>query len=212
MRPTPAAQVLRAAAGSDGAACVEVYAWLREVVPRMLRRCGVRSAVPEDLVHDIATDAMLGLASFRADCAFDTWVFRIVRNTIADWVSGRGRVEVSDSDAEDFVAALVDDRPSSSEKLDRIAGYCTLSTCIQLLSCDHPRQTVCLLAVTFWGFAVADVATKLGLTRDLVWQDVCRGRMMLHDKARELGSLRGARRPAFLAPGCPFESVRATFA
>lgn len=208
-KPNPDHDLVCAAKVGEPAACRHLHAWLLGVVPRMLRRCGGPALVPDELVHDTVSDALLGLDGFRGDSSLDTWVFRIVRNKFADWCRDRDRRRLVVDGA--GLLSLTDATGSPDSEADGRSVLCQLSRTIASLCAARPRPVVCLLAVAVWGLAVSDVARRLNLSNAAVRQNLHRARAVLRNRIRSPRPQTGPTL-ATQAGDCPFVASRATCA
>lgn len=92
----------------------------------------------EDLVQDVLLRAYRGLASFRGEASFRTWIYRITVNTCLNWVASSARRR-----SESLAAELPDARPSVVERLVRGQAAERVRRAIWELP-DRQRMTVLL--------------------------------------------------------------------
>ena len=132
---------------------------------------------------DLAQDAMLrvfrSIHSFRGDCAFSTWVFRIVRNTYIDRTRTRWfRMRKTSRPVDDLnMAADPTETPEAMtiKEAERLALWRAIKT----LPAKHSNVIV---LVDIEGLDYAEVATIEGVPVGTVRSRLSRGRALLGQK------------------------------
>lgn len=96
----PPPPLLRRARNGDEEARAEL---VRRIYPLVLRWARVRTghrADAEDVAHDALVRMLRGLATFRGEARFTSWLYRVVHNVAVDRGQGRRRRERREVDVE----------------------------------------------------------------------------------------------------------------
>ena len=91
----------------------------------------------DDVAQDVFIRVYRGLARFRAESRFSTWLYRITVNACLNWVASRAR------GSEELPADLVDPSPSAAELLGREQRAAIVRRGIERLP-DRQRMTLVL--------------------------------------------------------------------
>ena len=100
-----AAVIDRAIAGDDVAFQV-LFRRHRDRVRALVHRCARNADEAEDLVQMVFIKAFLGLAGFRGNAAFTTWLTRIAMNECTNYLRSLKKRKIWLSEVEDAVPAL----------------------------------------------------------------------------------------------------------
>ncbi len=100
-----AAVIDRAIAGDDLAFQV-LFRRHRDRVHALVHRCARNADEAEDLVQMVFIKAFLGLAGFRGNAAFTTWLTRIAMNECTNYLRSLKKRKIWLSEVEDAVPAL----------------------------------------------------------------------------------------------------------
>ena len=159
----------------------DYYARIKRYLVRLV---GMDEA--EDLAQEVFLRISRSLDSFRGESLIATWVYRIATNAAMDKVRSpayRARlysapIEES-SEADDFVAAAVEDRGTSAED-DAIRSE--MSGCVQDLMAQLPEncRTVLVLSETE-GMKNSEIAEVLGVSLETVKIRLHRARSRLKE-------------------------------
>jgi RNA polymerase sigma-70 factor (ECF subfamily) len=90
----PDRELVRLAQLGDASAFEALVVKYQRRVARHVARWVKRAADVEDVVQDVFIKVYRGLASFKGDSAFYTWVYQIARNTAFNFLSRQSRVVV----------------------------------------------------------------------------------------------------------------------
>ncbi len=109
----------------------------------------------EEVVQETMLRASKGWRSFRGDCEFRTWLFRIVINTFQDWLTKRPSAVPLSHDVDDTrsVEPIV---CAATKELGRIIA--------QRVSSLPARQREVLLLMAYEGLTPREIATVVGIT------------------------------------------------
>lgn len=138
---------------------------------RELRRfltalCCGDSALADDLAQETLVKAYLACDSFREECRFTSWIYRIACNT---FVSNRRSRTLSEPLSE---AACM----ASGERADSTLDYEHLYKALDLLSA---KERSAILLHYMQGYSVAEIAGITGSSEEAVKQQLSRGRQHL---------------------------------
>jgi RNA polymerase sigma-70 factor, ECF subfamily len=132
----------------------------------------------EDLAQDVFLSVYRGLAGFKGDAQFTTWLYRIAWNRCADWLRRNrkpGRRTVPLEEADDVVDGRTD---PSAETVGR-DDHRRLRRAIDGLD-EHYRSVIELAGVQ--GMSYAEVGTVLGLPVKTVETRLYRARRLLRER------------------------------
>lgn len=167
--------MLRAQRGND-VAFSELVARYQDRIYRFLSRLMRSQDDARDLTQETFLRVYQGLARWRPDAAFSTWLFRIARNLAFDMLR-RARhtefVELEDG------ADIVDPGCGPDTALEIAQRYCMLATALAQLPVDH-REILLLREIEEMSYD--DIATVLDLTLGTVKSRIARARAALLDK------------------------------
>ncbi len=141
-------------------ALVERY---QERVFRLAYRITGNAHDAEDVAQEALVKALGGLATFRGDAAFGTWLYRIAYNTALTHCAQRRE---HDDIAEVDVAA-----PAAADTLEQGELAAAISGALAELS---PRQRECLQLQRFEEMSIADIAAVTGIGDGSVKQHLFR--------------------------------------
>jgi len=139
----------------------------------------------EDVTQEVLIKIVTSLSSFRGECAFRTWAYRIAVNHVLNW--RRGRVERMVGGFDDF-GRKIDELPDldlaaeiGSEPERRVLAEETRVACLSgmLLCLDRGQRLTFILGEVF---EVGDVlgGEILGITRQNFRQRLARARRQLY--------------------------------
>lgn len=180
--PELTALIRRAAAGDEDA-----FSALLDRYEKMVYNLAFQYTRHREDAADITQDVFIKLwrtlGSFRGDCSFSGWVFRIARNTTLDYLRRQSNhptlsltVEDEDTDERGREIELADDRPEhdpalQAEQNERTAA---LQAAIASLRADH-REILILRDMR--GFSYTEIAEMLGLEMGTVKSRLSRARI-----------------------------------
>ncbi len=98
--------------GGDARAFEEIARTYRAPIYRICYRYTGNREDAEDIVQDVLLRAYRGLAGFRGDSSFRTWLYRIAVNACLSWVSGQRATEA-------LPLEIPDTRPTPAELFSR---------------------------------------------------------------------------------------------
>jgi RNA polymerase sigma-70 factor (ECF subfamily) len=178
--------VARAQAGDVRAFEALVRRYERWVFTLTLRMLGDR-AEAEDLAQEVFLKAYRGLAGFRGDSRFSTWLYAIASRHCLTALAGRARAggpsgrvgSRGGDDPRDPVERIADQAPRADVLLERQDMAHLVQAELRKLSEDH---RLILVLRDIQGLAYTDIAQMLGLELGTVRSRLHRARMDL--KAR----------------------------
>jgi RNA polymerase sigma-70 factor (ECF subfamily) len=148
--------------------------WLEygQSVRQFLRSRVPDSADADDLAQDILIKTHARLPEIRDPQAFRTWLFRVARNSVADYYRGR-HPEQTDADFTSHAA-------ESPEEYERVREH--LAGCMQTFIAELPEKyREAVRAVDIEGMPQTELARRLGLSHSAAKSRVQRGRAMLRE-------------------------------
>ncbi|MDE6854472.1 MAG: RNA polymerase sigma factor [Muribaculaceae bacterium] len=127
--------------------------------------CG-DSALADDLAQETLLKAYLACDSFREECRFSSWIYRIAYNTF-----------VSNRRGHTSAAPLAEGRDvAGSERADRAFEYDDLYSALDRLSA---KERSAILLHYMQGYSIAEIAGITECSEDAVKQQLSRGRQHL---------------------------------
>jgi RNA polymerase sigma-70 factor (ECF subfamily) len=161
----------------------------RERVFQFALGCVKNPSEAEDLAQEALIKAFRGLASFREDASFSTWLFRIVKNAFLDDVKSRaGKEQAQTAPLDD-----VPDLPSGADTPERDALRRASADAVQAALAELPpdfRMVVTLFDVQ--GFSYDEISEVLAIPVGTVKSRLSRGREalrgLLFERRAALGS------------------------
>lgn len=152
---------------------------LVELLPRLRRfaisLCGSRERADE-LVQTACAKALAAQASWTPGTRFDSWMFRILRNTWID-VLRRQRVEGPPADSDGYAYVMGSDGEETA--LSRL----TLQAVWTAIGSLPVEQREVLLLVAIEGFTYGEAAEVLGIPVGTVMSRLARGREKIAEAA-----------------------------
>lgn len=164
------------AQGGDHAAFSELISRYQDRVYRFLVRLTNSQDEAAELTQESFLQAYQGLAAWRPDAAFSTWLFRIARNLAFDLLRRRKRVEFVALE-EDF--EIADSAPTPDRRLETVQRYQQLEAALAQLPIEH-REILLLREVEEMSYE--DIATVLELNPGTVKSRIARARAALLDR------------------------------
>lgn len=160
----------------DGAAFSELVARHQDRIYRFLVRLTRSQDDALELTQETFLNAYQGLAQWRADARFATWLFRIARNLAFDLLRRHKRVE--------FVALeedieIADPAPAPDAVLETVQRYRILEAALARLPAEH-REILLLREIEEMSYE--DIAAVLDLNLGTVKSRIGRARTALLDK------------------------------
>lgn len=127
--------------------------------------CG-DSALADDIAQDTFLKAYLALDSFREDCKFSSWIFRIAYNVFIDTRrAARCSEELSQASA-----------VATGDSADSSFHYQHLYTALDKLSA---KERTSLLLFYIQGYSIKEISGIVDASEEAVKQQLSRGRMHL---------------------------------
>ncbi len=139
----------------------------------------------EDATQEVFVVLLRQLKTFRRECAFSTWLYRLARNQIVDY---RRRARQRPAHVEDDVLREV---PDNGALIDPQSALTTGRTRVRLLQhvdrLSEPQRVV--VHLHYWqGQSVAEISELLDLKPSTVKSHLCRARQKLAVALRKDGS------------------------
>ena len=188
LKPCDRTLVRRAQSGEQ-AAFNELMAKYRQRVMRLSLRYTGNLADAEDAVQNTFLRAYRGLAHFRGDCAFYSWLHRIAINSAKNIRSLRARDEVIFDSAQSGVTATRGTEPEvrdwdTPESLAVTEEMCSaLNRAIESL-CEEQRTAIVLRELE--GLSYSAVAHSMSCPMGTVRSRVFRAREAIHYQLRRV--------------------------
>ncbi|MBR6603125.1 MAG: sigma-70 family RNA polymerase sigma factor [Clostridia bacterium] len=142
-----------------------------------------------DISQEVFIKAWRAIASFRGDCSFSTWLYRITKNAYLDYSMKLSRREtvslgVTDEDGEDKEIEIVStDETTSPEKVaEKNERAAALHLAISSLGDEH-REIIVLRE--FEGYSYEDIAEMLSLELGTVKSRINRARKQIKNFLEE---------------------------
>lgn len=136
----------------------------------------------EDAAQEAFLAAWRGLAMFKGDSAFSTWLYRLTTNVCIDRLrKEKRRVAIApsvslDDDGEGNPRDLPDRRHDPAETVERKERLEAVRRCMDALSPEH-RQVLALRE--FSGLSYEEIGSMLNLESGTVKSRICRARLQL---------------------------------
>jgi RNA polymerase sigma-70 factor, ECF subfamily len=162
-------ELLRAGLAGDLAALDQLLALHKR--PLLGLCCGILGHADdaEDAVQETFLRALRGLASFRGDAAFSTWLFRIAVNVCLRWKARRRLTEPWDEEH----AALM---PGTTSPEALALGHLRV---MEALSSLPPERRAVLLLKEREGWSVAEIALTMRWKEKRVRNELYKARLAL---------------------------------
>lgn len=134
----------------------------------------------EEAAQEAFLSAWRGLALFKGDSAFATWLYRLTTNVCIDWLrKEKRRTAIARSvplDDEEGTLQLPDLRQDPAEEAERQERLAAVRRCMDALSDEH-RQVLSLRE--FSGLSYGEIGSLLNLEEGTVKSRICRARLQL---------------------------------
>jgi RNA polymerase sigma-70 factor (ECF subfamily) len=137
----------------------------------------------EDAVQETFLRALHGLARFRGESAFRSWLFRIAINVCLRWKAGRRPTELWDEERS----------PAASSASPEAIALGRLQVMEALRHLTPPHRALLLLKERE-GWSAAEIAAALGWNEKRVYNELYKARCALADWRRHAGINEGERR------------------
>jgi len=139
-----------------------------------------------DISQDVFFKVFRSIKSFRGDCRFSTWIYKICQNTAKDHMRGQIKkktISLTEYDDEGDSDRQIDIPTDSiaakpEEALERSESVAAVRAAIDSLSEEH--RTIIMLR-DIYGFSYTDIAEKLGLEIGTVKSRINRARIAIKD-------------------------------
>jgi RNA polymerase sigma-70 factor (ECF subfamily) len=141
-----------AAGGDEGAFACLVYRYSRKVHQLILRLIGSREDA-EELAQDVFMKVFRNLGSFKGECSFSTWIFRIAYNTA---ISAARKKRPLFTPVDEWVIECLPEAPEAGD--DRIAY---LRRAMEALA---PGDAAIIMLFYMEDRSVDDIASITGLS------------------------------------------------
>ncbi len=136
-----------------------------------------------DISQEVFIKAWRAIGTFRGDCSFSTWIYRITKNAYLDFSMKSARREtlslnVTDDDGEDKSLDIVntDESTSPEDVAEKNERETALHSAIASLGDEH-REIIVLRE--FEGYSYDDIASMLGLELGTVKSRINRARKQI---------------------------------
>ena len=158
---------------------------------RVLTSCGGSDSLADDVAQDAFLKAWRSLDSFRGDCAFSTWLFRITVNAARDTLRSEARrpalsltrVDSGDEDEpEEWDVPVTSGDTVPESALEQQETVLAVRRAVELLP-EEQRQVIVMRDLN--GLPYRDIARALGVELGTVKSRLSRGRANLKTLLRE---------------------------
>lgn len=136
----------------------------------------------EDLVQQVFVDVYRALPGFRGECAFSTFLYRIVTRTAYDHLTRKRRRRTC-AELDDACDELIADEPSPAERAQKRRE---LERAFELLGRLKPKKRIAFVLVVVQGMSLREAAEVVGATPDAVKQRVLHARRELEQMEARL--------------------------
>ncbi len=175
--------LIRQAKEGNKDALVDLVRRMQHRVHALAIRMLGHPADAEDATQDILMRIVNHLGSFREECAFDTWVYRVACNHLMTWQRRHGkRNEASLDQCDEMIEREIAARwPASTPHVEQaFMAEDTMRHCIQalLLSLNRSLRMTFILGEIF-EVPGSEAARALGLTPSAFRKQLSRARMLL---------------------------------
>ncbi len=171
-------EIIALVRGGDTGAFADLVRRHQDRVYGMALRTTGRSEDAEDLAQEVFLSVFRGLAGFKGDAQFTTWLYRIAWNRCADWLRKNrkpGRRTTTLEEADGIADGRADPAAEVLGEDDRLR----LRTALDGL--DEIYRSVVELAC-IQGLSYAEVGTALGLPVKTVETRLYRARKLLRER------------------------------
>ena len=143
-------------------------------VHTMISRMVPGDADVDDLTQEVFLRAIRGIAGFRGESQFSTWLYRIAMNTTRSFLCRQGRVQPA---SEEFLADHADCRAPTP---DRLAMAGELNGAItDAVGSLPPAQRAAVVLTTLQGLGVREAAKIEGCTTATMYWRIHKARKIL---------------------------------
>lgn len=172
----PAAEtaLLRAGQAGDDSALAELLARQKRALYALCYGILGHTEDVEDAVQETFLRALRGLAGFRGDAAFRTWLFRIAVNVCLKWKANRPPTEPWD----------LEQPPDPPDPASPETVALRRLRMIEALQALRPRHRALLLLKEREGWSVAEIAAAMGWNKKRVENELYQARCALADWRR----------------------------
>ena len=186
----------RAQQGDSEAFSLLVEAYQTQVYRLALRMCG--EAAADDVTQEAFLAAWQGLAFFRGEASFSTWLYRLVSNACVDLLRREGRRRASAAidwlrrekrhrGMDDVTELeLPDDGPGPQDQAEQAEAQQTVRRALSRLSEEH-RQVLLLRYMQELDYA--EIAAALEISEGTVKSRISRAKMRLRELLDGSGNL-----------------------
>jgi RNA polymerase sigma-70 factor, ECF subfamily len=176
--PAAEAALLRAAQAGDRGALEQLVARHERALFALCYGILGHVEDAEDAVQEAFLRALRGLAAFRGEATFRTWLFRIAINVCLEWKAAHRRIVPWDEEHP----------PTPPDAASPEAMALRQLRVLEALGSLHPRQRAILLLREREGWSVAEIATALRLKERQVEYELTKARRTLVEwRRRERG-------------------------
>nr|MBQ4319818.1 sigma-70 family RNA polymerase sigma factor [Clostridia bacterium] len=181
------AETIRKAANGDSQAFTALVKQYEKLVYNLAYQTAMNPDDAFDISQEVFIKAYRSLQSFRGDCKFSTWIYRIAQNAAKDFMRSKSRRRTvsltdygNDEDGEAKTADIADDNISSKpeESAEANERREIVRQAIASLSEDHRRI---ILLRDIEGYSYEDISKMLGLEIGTVKSRLNRARMAIKE-------------------------------
>jgi RNA polymerase sigma-70 factor (ECF subfamily) len=183
LKQSPESQLIEAARAGDEHAFARLLTDARRLVFRWALIMTADSDEAEDVAQQVCVTLHRKLQQFEQRSSFSTWLYRIVRNTIAE-TRGRARFRHEVPLDADAVSGRL--AAATEDCLQRIDDAAAASAVRALFSLLSPRQRALIELVDVQGCTAAEAAQMMDIEPDTARVHLLRARRALRAKMLEL--------------------------
>jgi RNA polymerase sigma-70 factor (ECF subfamily) len=188
--------VAQATAGDQDAFNQLVKRWERPIYALAYRTLG-REEEARDVVQDAFLRAYRGLAGFKGEAKFSSWLYRITLNLCRDLQRKERRAPLVQVAADDDPTDLADRQPAPMESVEDLVDRRQMSEAVQLAMAELPEeQRMAIMLKEYHGLTFQEIADQLGCPLSTVKTRLYQGlsvlRRRLERRQAEVTALRRA--------------------
>jgi len=163
-----------------------VVRWERPIYALAYRVIG-REEEARDVVQETFLRAFRGLANFRGQAKFSSWIYRIALNLCRDWIRRERRAPVSQAPEGIDLAELVSEQGPAESIEDLVARHDMSRTVARAMEQLPEEQRTAIVLKEYHGMTFQEIADLQGCPLSTVKTRLYQGLSVLRRQLREQG-------------------------
>jgi RNA polymerase sigma-70 factor (ECF subfamily) len=163
-----------------------VVRWERPIYALAYRVIG-REEEARDVVQETFLRAFRGLANFRGQAKFSSWIYRIALNLCRDWIRRERRAPVSQAPEGIDLAELVSEQGPAESIEDLVARHDMSRTVARAMEQLPEEQRTAIVLKEYHGMTFKEIADLQGCPLSTVKTRLYQGLSVLRRQLREQG-------------------------